>query len=183
VRGLGGKQGAEAGAQGVHTPSPAGEEQHQWGRAPCLSFGDRAGGKAVAVWGPPGTVAPLVRRWWCESRTVGCPWSCAGPGTHAEAIGGRRARRILTGATKHAGRVLRERSALGRTRGSGAAAYARPKRAPSRRRCPGGRPGTRTPLATLVLPYPLYMALYLLRYRLPVRSIILRDTCTRQDPS
>ena len=92
------------------------------GAGPPVSFGDRAGGKAVAVWGPPGTVAPLVRRWWCESRTVGCPWSCAGPGMHAEAIGGRRARLISTRATKHAGRVLRERSALGpNARGSGVA--------------------------------------------------------------
>lgn len=135
MRGVGGKQGAEVGAQGVHTRSSIN------GAGPLVSFGDRAGGRAVAVWSPPGTVAPLVRRWWCASRTVGCPWSCAGPGMHAEAIGGRRARLISTRATKHAGRVLRERSALGpNARGSGVATLLGRERAPSRRADVGVEP-------------------------------------------
>ena len=49
MRGVGGKQGAEVRAQGVHTPSPAGEEQHQWGGASCLVRGScrRQGGGCV----------------------------------------------------------------------------------------------------------------------------------------
>ena len=52
MRGVGGKQGAEVGAQGVQGVQ-GGEEQHQWGGASCLVRGScrqRGGGCVGPTW-------------------------------------------------------------------------------------------------------------------------------------
>ena len=73
------------------TRSPPGEEQHQWGGASCLVRGScrRQGGGGV---GPTWYSRPSGEKVVVRESYRRLPMVVCRPGTHAEAIGGRRAR-------------------------------------------------------------------------------------------